>query len=109
MQKEYRFMENQIPSYSHSRGQREILLLQQVRFSQRVDYITFIVRILTIDYDRSFVPDAEQPEYGWLSIGSAMNQRVSLENGGDNNMIPIQVILIVMNSKTLILTLVQKK
>ena len=53
----------------------------------------FKVRILTIDYDGSFIPDSEQPEYeGWLSIGSVMNQRVSLENGGDNNMIPIQVI-----------------
>jgi len=52
----------------------------------------FIVRILTIDYDRSFIPDAEQPEYeGWLSIGSVMNQQVSLDDGG-NKTIPIQVI-----------------
>jgi hypothetical protein len=52
----------------------------------------FIVRILTIDYDRSFIPDAEQPEYeGWLSIGSVMNQQVSLDDG-TNKTIPIQVI-----------------
>jgi hypothetical protein len=36
----------------------------------------FIARISTIDYARSFLPDAEQPEYeGWLSIGSVMNPR----------------------------------
>jgi hypothetical protein len=52
----------------------------------------FIVRILTNDYDRSFIPDAEQPEYeGWLSIGSVMNQQVSFDDGG-NKTIHIQVI-----------------
>jgi hypothetical protein len=49
----------------------------------------FIVRITTIDYDRSLIPDDKQPTYdGWLSIGSTMNQQVSLSNG---NQIPIQV------------------
>ena len=49
----------------------------------------FIVRITTIDYDRSLIPDDKQPTYdGWLSIGSTMNQQVSLRNG---NQIPIQI------------------
>jgi hypothetical protein len=49
----------------------------------------FIVRITTIDYDRSLIPDDKQPTYdGWLSIGSTMNQQVSLSNG---NQIPIQI------------------
>lgn len=52
----------------------------------------FILRILTIDYARSFIPDGEQPEYeGWLSIGSIKNQQVSLSDGS-NTIIPIQVI-----------------
>jgi hypothetical protein len=50
----------------------------------------FIVRITTIDYDRSFIPDDKQPIYdGWLSIGSTVNQQVSLTNG---KQIPIQII-----------------
>jgi hypothetical protein len=49
----------------------------------------FIVRITTIDYDRSLIPDDKQPTYdGWLSIGSTINQQVSLSNG---NQIPIQI------------------
>jgi hypothetical protein len=50
----------------------------------------FIVRITTIDYDRSFIPDDKQPIYdGWLSIGSTVNQQVSLSDG---KQIPIQII-----------------
>ena len=50
----------------------------------------FIVRITTIDYDRSFIPDDKQPVYdGWLSVGSTLNQQVSLSNG---KQIPIQII-----------------
>ena len=50
----------------------------------------FIVRVATIDYDRSFIPDDKQPVYdGWLSIGSTLNQRVSLSDG---KQIPIQII-----------------
>src|SRR5215204_2650452 len=42
----------------------------------------FIVRIATIDYDRSFIPDDKQPVYdGWLSVGSTLNQQVSLSDG----------------------------
>jgi hypothetical protein len=49
----------------------------------------FIVRITTIDYDRSFIPDDKQPTFdGWLSVGSTTNQQVSLSNG---NLIPIQI------------------
>ncbi|MGH9979103.1 MAG: hypothetical protein ACRD8Z_25215 [Nitrososphaeraceae archaeon] len=54
----------------------------------------FKVRITTIDYDRSFIPDDKQPEYdGWLSVGAVENQQVSLSD--DNNVkkpIPIQII-----------------
>ena len=50
----------------------------------------FIVRITTIDFDRSFIPDDKQPVYdGWLSVGSTVNQQVSLSDG---EQIPIQVI-----------------
>jgi hypothetical protein len=50
----------------------------------------FIVRITTIDYDRSFIPDDKQPVYdGWLSVGSTLNQQVSM---GDGKQIPIEII-----------------
>src|SRR5215203_5536162 len=50
----------------------------------------FIIRVTTIDYDRSFIPDDKQPVYdGWLSVGSTVNQQVSLSDG---KQIPIQVI-----------------
>ena len=50
----------------------------------------FIVRITTIDYDRSFIPDDKQPIYdGWLSVGSVEDQQVSLSNG---KQVPIQII-----------------
>ena len=49
----------------------------------------FIVRIATIDYDRSIIPDDKQPVYdGWLSVGSVREQHVSL-NG---EQIPIQLL-----------------
>jgi hypothetical protein len=49
----------------------------------------FIVRVTTIDYDRSLISDDKQPTFdGWLSIGSTTNQQVSLSNG---NQIPIQI------------------
>jgi hypothetical protein len=51
----------------------------------------FIVRITTIDYDRSFIPDDKQPVYdGWLSIGSVEDQLVSV--GDTGKQIPIQII-----------------
>ena len=51
----------------------------------------FIVRITTIDYDRSFIPDDQQPVYdGWLSVGSTMNQQVSIGDGAKQ--VPIQII-----------------
>ena len=50
----------------------------------------FIVRIATIDYDRSFIAEDKQPIYdGWLSVGSTVNQQVSLSDG---KQIPIQII-----------------
>jgi hypothetical protein len=50
----------------------------------------FIVRIATIDYDRSLIPDDKQPTYdGWLSVGSTMDQQVSLSDG---KQIPIQIV-----------------
>ena len=50
----------------------------------------FIVRILTIDFDRSFIPDDKQPEYdGWLSVGSTVNEQVSMIDG---EQIPIHII-----------------
>ena len=50
----------------------------------------FIVRITTIDYDRSFIPEDKQPVYdGWLSVGSTLNQQVSMD---DEKQIPIEII-----------------
>src|SRR5829696_2603252 len=50
----------------------------------------FIVRITTIDYDRSFIPENKQPVYdGWLSVGSTMNQQISLNDG---KRIPIEIV-----------------
>ena len=50
----------------------------------------FIVRITTIDYDRSFIPDDKQPIYdGWLSVGSVREQQVLMSNG---KQVPIQII-----------------
>jgi len=51
----------------------------------------FIVRVTTVDYDRSFIPDEKQPEYdGWLSVGAVENQQVSVN--GSVKPIPIQII-----------------
>lgn len=53
----------------------------------------FIVRVTTIDFDRSLIPDDKQPEYdGWLSVGAVENQQVSLDKGNSSNPIPIQMI-----------------
>jgi hypothetical protein len=50
----------------------------------------FIVRVATIDYDRSFIPDDKQPVYdGWLSVGSTENQQISLSDG---DQVQIQII-----------------
>src|ERR687898_2913817 len=51
----------------------------------------FIVRVATIDFDRSFIPDDKQPLYdGWLSVGSTMSQQVSIGDGVKQ--VPIQII-----------------
>ncbi len=53
----------------------------------------FIVRVTTIDYDRSFIPDDKQPEYdGWLSIGAVENQQVTVGNNISKSPIPVQII-----------------
>jgi hypothetical protein len=53
----------------------------------------FVVRVTTIDFDRSLIPDDKQPEYdGWLSVGAVENQQVSLGKGNNSNPIPIQMI-----------------
>lgn len=53
----------------------------------------FIVRVTTIDYDRSFIPDDKQPEYdGWLSIRAVENQQVTVRNNISKNPIPVQII-----------------
>lgn len=53
----------------------------------------FTVRVTTIDYDRSLIPDDKQPEYdGWLSVGAVENQQVSLSDGNIKKPIPIQII-----------------
>jgi hypothetical protein len=49
----------------------------------------FIIRILTIDYDRSFIPDDKQPLYdGWLSVGLTEEQQITV----DGKQMPIQIL-----------------
>jgi hypothetical protein len=53
----------------------------------------FIVRVATIDYDRSFIPDEKQPEYdGWLSVGAVENQTLSFGGGDESRPVPIQIV-----------------
>jgi hypothetical protein len=53
----------------------------------------FIVRIATIDYDRSLIPDDKQPVYdGWLSVGAVDNEQVPLGNSSSSKPIPVQII-----------------
>jgi hypothetical protein len=49
----------------------------------------FKVQISTIDFDRTFIPDNQQPTFdGWLSIGITQNQNIVL-NG---KQMPIKII-----------------
>jgi plastocyanin len=49
----------------------------------------FIVRISTIDFDRTLIPDNQQPTYdGWLSVGNTENQNITI----DGKQIPIKII-----------------
>ena len=49
----------------------------------------FIVRIVTVDFDRTLIPDDKQPIYdGYLSVGNTENYNASV-NGGQ---IPIKII-----------------
>src|ERR687889_400656 len=49
----------------------------------------FIVRILTVDFDRSILPDDKQPVFdGWLSIGNTEEKQIII----DGKQLPIQII-----------------
>jgi plastocyanin len=49
----------------------------------------FKVQISTIDFDRTLIPDNQQPTYdGWLSVGNTQNQHITI-NG---KQIPIKII-----------------
>ena len=49
----------------------------------------FIVRILTVDFDRTFIPDDKQPIYdGWLSVGNTEEQQIIIQG----KQLPIQII-----------------
>jgi hypothetical protein len=49
----------------------------------------FIVRILTVDFDRTFIPDDKQPVYdGWLSVGNTEEQQIIIQG----KQLPIQII-----------------
>ena len=49
----------------------------------------FIVRIVTIDYDRTIIPDDKQPVYdAWLSVGLTEEQQITV----DGKQIPIQIL-----------------
>ena len=49
----------------------------------------FIVRISTIDFDRTIIPDNQQPTYdGWLSVGNTENQHIAI----DGKQVPIKII-----------------
>src|SRR5918992_881708 len=49
----------------------------------------FIVRIVTIDFDRTIIPDDQQPVYdAWLSVGMTEEQQITV----DGKQIPIQIL-----------------
>jgi hypothetical protein len=49
----------------------------------------FIVRILTVDFDRAILPDDKQPVFdSWLSIGNTEEQQIII----DGKQLPIQII-----------------
>jgi hypothetical protein len=49
----------------------------------------FIVRIVTIDFDRTIIPDDQQPVYdAWLSIGNTEEKQITV----DGKQIPIQIL-----------------
>src|ERR671919_1065022 len=49
----------------------------------------FIVRIVTIDFDRTIIPDDKQPVYdAWLSVGLTEEQQITV----DGKQIPIQIL-----------------
>jgi hypothetical protein len=49
----------------------------------------FKVQISTIDFDRTLIPDDQQPTYdGWLSVGNTENQHIAI----DGKQIPITII-----------------
>ena len=49
----------------------------------------FIVRIVTVDFDRSILPDDKQPVFdGWLSVGNTEEKQIII----DGQQLPIQII-----------------
>jgi hypothetical protein len=49
----------------------------------------FIVRIVTIDFDRTIIPDDKQPVYdAWLSVGMTEEKQITV----DGKQIPIQIL-----------------
>ncbi|HEX2124664.1 MAG TPA: hypothetical protein VHF44_03570, partial [Nitrososphaeraceae archaeon] len=49
----------------------------------------FIVRIITIDFDRTIIPDDKQPVYdAWLSVGLTEEQQITV----DGKQIPIEIL-----------------
>ena len=85
-------MENLILFCRHSQEQKESPVVATGPIFSEGGLYHFIVRVTTIDYDRSFIPDDKQPEYdGWLSVGAVENQQVSLSDG-NMKPIPIQII-----------------
>ncbi|MDQ3867929.1 MAG: hypothetical protein M3250_00040 [Thermoproteota archaeon] len=49
----------------------------------------FIVRILTVDYDRAILPDDKQPVFdSWLSIGNTEEKQITI----DGKQLPIQIL-----------------
>jgi hypothetical protein len=49
----------------------------------------FIVRIVTVDFDTTILPDDKQPIYdGWLSVGNTEEQQIII----DGQQLPIQII-----------------
>ena len=91
MQRALQFMGNRSCSTGIHRNRKKSCCCNRPDF-RRGRTITLYSKNIDIDYDRSFIPDAEQPEYEeWLSIGSVMNQQVSAGDGS-NKTIPFQVI-----------------
>jgi hypothetical protein len=90
MQNKSLYMGNKIPFLQAFTGTESSPVVATGPIFSEGGFYHFIVRITSIDYDRSFIPQDKQPVYdGWLSVGSTINQQISLTDG---KQIPVEIV-----------------